>query len=481
MSGIYRYLAISSAVAMLLAMVVIGLVYRHYAAQGIVRVSEMHGVALAKALSNTVGQDFGRQLESLSGLGRQELLARVEADQLDRKLHALTEGLPIVKVKIYSPQGLTIYSSEHAQIGEDRSAEPAFRSVAQGGAARSKLSFRDSFSAFSGELFNRDIIETYVPLKNVSGEIMGVFELYSDVTETTRRLDRTLIGMTVALAAVFVVLYGGLILVVIRRGMAPLRLASDRAATIGPRSARVRLPTQGMPSEVLPLVQAVNGALDRLDQALDSQRRFTADAAHELLTPLAVLRANLDTMEDETVADRMRADVEIMSDVVAQLLELAALDSLDTAEEAAVDLRAACLEVVSMMAPVAYKQGKEISLTGASAPVILTCSRRGLSAAVRNLVKNAITHTAPGTAVEVDVGEDGAIRVIDRGPGVPAAERDRIFERFWRGKRGDGSGAGLGLSIVKRFVDASGGTVEVGEAPGGGAAFTIRLPRTGRA
>ena len=69
--------------------------------------------------------------------------------------------------------------------------------------------------------------------------------------------------------------------------MAPLRLASDRAATIGPRSARVRLPTQGMPSEVLPLVQAVNGALDRLDQALDSQRRFTADAAHELLTPLA--------------------------------------------------------------------------------------------------------------------------------------------------------------------------------------------------
>jgi signal transduction histidine kinase len=95
---------------------------------------------------------------------------------------------------------------------------------------------------------------------------------------------------------------------------------------------------------------------------------------------------------------------------------------------------------------------------------------------VRNLVENAIVHTPAGTSVEVNLRDDGAIRVIDDGPGVAAAERSLIFQRFWRGRKKNRPGAGLGLSIVKRVVDAYDGTVEVADAAGGGAVFTISLP-----
>jgi signal transduction histidine kinase len=94
---------------------------------------------------------------------------------------------------------------------------------------------------------------------------------------------------------------------------------------------------------------------------------------------------------------------------------------------------------------------------------------------VRNLVENALQHTPPDTTVEVAVSAAPALQVSDRGPGVPAADRERLFERFWRGRR-SGDGAGLGLAIVQRIAAAHGGSLTVDDAPGGGGRFTIRLP-----
>jgi two-component system sensor histidine kinase MprB len=99
-----------------------------------------------------------------------------------------------------------------------------------------------------------------------------------------------------------------------------------------------------------------------------------------------------------------------------------------------------------------------------------------LSRAVRNLIENAIAHTPEGKVVRLDLDDAGVIRVIDQGPGVAVEDRSRIFRRFWRGKGRKGPGAGLGLSIVQRFATTFGGSVEVGDAPGGGAEFILRLP-----
>lgn len=476
MFGIRTFFAIASAVVTLAAMLTVGILYHNQAVNHLAESEAQHNVALARTLSNTVWSRFSPYLTSVSGSTGDELRARPETQEMNDLLRGLSEGLSILKIKIYSPDGFTIYSSEYAQIGEIRGADSGTLRAVREGEPQSALSYRNRISAFSGEIFNRDVTETYVPVRGANGDIIGVFEIYSDVTPITKRIDHAMVSTILGVSLVFVLLYGTLVFVVLRKAIAPLHLASHRAAAIGPRSSGVRLPTDGMPSEVLPLIEATNGALDRLDNALDVQRQFTADAAHELLTPLAVLTASLDTIEDRKVAAELRADVDTMSELVAKLLELAELDALRPEEDELVNVRDACLEVISMMAPLAYGQSKTISLTGSEKTFKVRCNANGLTRALRNLVENAIVHTPANASVEVNLKEDGAIRVIDDGPGVPPAERDLIFQRFWRGHAKSRRGAGLGLSIVKRFVDAYGGRVEVGDAPGGGAAFTIRLP-----
>jgi signal transduction histidine kinase len=108
--------------------------------------------------------------------------------------------------------------------------------------------------------------------------------------------------------------------------------------------------------------------------------------------------------------------------------------------------------------------------------VVVQCNEKAIARALRNLVQNAIAHTADGTTVEVRVHDNGAIQVLDHGPGVPPNQRELIFRRFWRGERRDRPGAGLGLSIVKRAVETCGGTIKVSDTLGGGATFTLSLP-----
>lgn len=476
MSNIYRNLVISSGIAVMLAMVSIGLVCRHYAVQDLIAVAENRNIAVAQALSHNLHVDFDSYLPAVRNATREELLARPETERLDRWLTTLTPGLTVLRIKIYAKDGRTVYSSNHDQIGEEREEEQEFATVAYEGRALSELSSRDTFTAFSEEVFNRDIIETYTPIRAANGAIIGVFEIYADVTDVAQRVQHAVTGIIGGLILVFLVFYGSLVLVIMRRAMAPLKQASTRAAAIGPRSSGVRLPTERMPGEVLPLVEAVNGALDRLDSALDSQRRFTADAAHELLTPLAVLRANLDTMNDQQTAARLRADLEDMSNVVNQLLELAGMDALNPEEAEPVDVREVSGEVLANLAPVAVRQGKALALTGEEKPPAVRCDRKALGRALRNLVINAISHAPANTTIEIEIGRDAAISVKDSGPGVAPADRERIFDRFWRAERGDRPGAGIGLSIVKTVADTYGGSISVGDAPSGGAIFTLRLP-----
>jgi signal transduction histidine kinase len=262
-------------------------------------------------------------------------------------------------------------------------------------------------------------------------------------------------------------------IVTIRRGLWPLKAVAAQATRITPRSTELRLSREKLPSELQPLVVAINGALDRLDRGFRMQREFTADAAHELRTPLAVLAAHLDSLEDRGVAANLREDVERMTRLVGQLLLVAQLEELSVAPDETADLHAIAVEVAASLTPLAVKRARSIAVTG-EGPVRAAGNADALRQAVRNLVENALQHTRPNTTVEVAVSEVPAVAVIDHGPGVPAADRERLFQRFWRGRR-DGSGAGLGLAIVARIVSAHGGSLDIDDAPGGGACFTLRL------
>ncbi|SDH82732.1 MULTISPECIES: sensor histidine kinase [Bradyrhizobium] len=264
-------------------------------------------------------------------------------------------------------------------------------------------------------------------------------------------------------------------IVIFRRAVRPLLDASRAARDIGPTRTDVRIPSATIPSEIRPLVDAVNQALDRLEQGYHVQREFTADAAHELRTPLAILRARLDQLEDSKVSRDLKADIRSMGRVVSQLLDAAELDSTFIGPNERADLSALCSDVVEMLAPLALESQRTIELTGAEAHIWVHGNAEMLRGAVRNLVENALRHTPPRTVVEVHATAGGAVSVIDQGPGVVQAERALIFQRFWRRDRSRPGSAGLGLSIVQRIVEAHGGTITVSDNPGGGAIFTIQL------
>ena len=254
-------------------------------------------------------------------------------------------------------------------------------------------------------------------------------------------------------------------IVIFRRAMQPLLLASERARHISPAQIDVRLPLDGIPHEILPLVIAVNEALDRLEKGFRQQRDFTADAAHELRTPLAILRTRIETLPDQQATKSLHRDIEVMSRVVSQLLDSAEVDTFVVDPLEKVDLQAVCADVAELIAPLALAQGKTIALSGALGPIWIRGNSEMLHRAIRNLVENAINHTPKGTAVEIELAENSTVSVLDRGQGILAAERELIFQRFWRGDNRQVDGAGLGLSIVKRIVEAHGGNIAVKDRP----------------
>jgi len=263
---------------------------------------------------------------------------------------------------------------------------------------------------------------------------------------------------------------------IFRRALRPIVAASTLAERIGPASTELRLPETGMPNEVVPLVRAVNHALDRLEEGFRGQREFTADAAHELRTPLAILRTQIDMIADRELASSLRGDIESMSRLVNQLLDIAELETFVIGEDEIADLAAIATEIAAYIAPLALSQRKTVAVTGADHPVRVCGNADSLGRAVRNLVENALAHTSPGTTVEISVAAAGDLSVMDRGPGVPTCEREQIFRRFWRRDRRRAGSAGLGLAIVKRIAEMHGAAISVADRPGGGAIFSIRFP-----
>ena len=268
-------------------------------------------------------------------------------------------------------------------------------------------------------------------------------------------------------------------IVIFRRALRPLLNASEMAKKINPNRTDVRLPPEEIPKEILPLVQAVNQALDRLEAGFRMQREFTADAAHELRTPLTILRSRVDTLADRGVSKALHQDIEGMARIISQLLDIAELESFSIDPHEKADLRTICAEVAEFAAPLALAKGKNIALSGSDASVWVNGNPEMLSRAIRNLVENAINYAPPATTVEIVVEGSGMVRVLDEGPGIKEDERELIFQRFWRRDRRRTGSAGLGLSIVQRIADTHAATISVENRPTGGANFSLSFARAG--
>ena len=272
----------------------------------------------------------------------------------------------------------------------------------------------------------------------------------------------------------FVVILLAVNLIVARIGLEPLRIAAKQAAAIGPAAVSMRLSENGLPRDVYQLVSAVNRGLDRLETAFDAQRRFISDAAHELRTPVAVLKTHLSILSKFEGQTELVEEISSLERLVNQLLDMARLEVLQLEAADVADLNRVATEVASALGPAAINAERSIEVLSPDEPVRIRGARDFLSMALRNLVENALRHTKKGTTVSIVVAADPpSITVIDQGPGVREEQREAIFRRFWQGGRDQKGGAGLGLDIAARTVIAHGGTISVGDAAGGGAVFAM--------
>lgn len=265
-------------------------------------------------------------------------------------------------------------------------------------------------------------------------------------------------------------------IIIVRRALKPVFEASEQAKQIGPQRPDVRLPSDRIPTELRSLVLAVNQALDRLEDGFRVQREFAADAAHELRTPLAILRTRVDTLADQSVSKMLRYDLEAMSRIVSQLLDMAEVDTQFVGSTQRADLRSVAADVVEFIAPLAVQSGKNIALIADDDPVWVAGDPEMLSRAIRNLAENAIKHTPPQSCVEIVVEKEMIVRIRDEGPGIDNDQLGLLFKRFWRGDRRATGSAGLGLSIVQRIVEIHGAVVKAENRPGNGAEFSITFP-----
>jgi len=293
-----------------------------------------------------------------------------------------------------------------------------------------------------------------------AGLMCELFDFFKDAAWTT-----PVIGV-----ATFIACAAGM-----RRHLQPLRQLSLQAARTAPCDGHKALQIDQAPSEVQPLVASVNIGFERLVEAVQVQRRFTANAAHELRTPAAVVQAGLErlSLSDDVLV--LRRETERMGRIVGQLLCLARLEGLNGIARGKLDAAYIVRRAAEPLADLASAAHVRLAFDVEQEPVQVLATEEAITEIARNLVENAIGHAPADSEVTIGLSRCGRLSIADRGPGIPKDQRKHLFERFWRGSWTSRPGSGLGLAIVAEACQRVGATVECLGTPGGGARFDVQF------
>ncbi len=210
-----RYFSITSLVAFVLVAVSLVTFYRQIAVNELIEIGGSKNGAITQAFSNVIWPEFEEFLGSASSLSADEIRAHPETARLRQALLEQNRGLSVIKVKIYDLQGMTVFSTQESQIGEDKSQNAGFLAALNGSVA-SELTHRDTFSAFEGEIEDRDVISSYVPIRRGGSTVEGVFEVYDDVTPLLEMISVAQRNIAIGVSLILILLYGILFLLVRR-------------------------------------------------------------------------------------------------------------------------------------------------------------------------------------------------------------------------------------------------------------------------
>ena len=515
MFRLVRFFLITSAMAAA-AVTVAVIVYRQNEVDRLIGFAERQNVTLAQSFANTIWPRFAGFVTSAAELGQDALRARPEIREIHEAVQTASSGLPILKIKIYNLEGLTVYSTDLAEIGEDKTTNPGVFSAARNGMPASKLTVRDSFSSFEGTVQHWDVVESYLPIRRGDGPVEGIFELYTDVTLLLASVQRATINLVVGFLAVFGPLYGVLFIVVQR---------ADR--TIKQQYADIAGKNEALEREIAERKQveaALKRAQDDLEQrveertrdlvaevaerrrAEDEARRHRNDLAHfgrvsmmgematslahELNQPLTVIsgcaqlclgRLRADTERSEWLSgavEQMAEQAERANEIIRRIRRFVHREEPERRE---IDVNETLLGVADLLRSDAREHGTEIVLDLADTLPRVVADPIQIQQVILNLAHNGIEamgerkSTSPRLTIRTAAFRDGVVEVAvhDEGTGISPEVLDRIFEPFFTTKS---SGLGMGLSISRSIVEAHGGSLWAASGDETGAVFRFTIP-----
>lgn len=329
------------------------------------------------------------------------------------------------------------------------------------------------------------VVTIKVPLSRNDAEAYMLIQMAETLNERGILANQVLLN-TIAHQLLLALLAATLVWLGVTWGLKPLEKLRQEIASRTQDDLRP-LPEEGLPDEVRPLVQTFNNLMNRLEGHIGSQKRFIANAAHQLRTPLAGFQTQLELTlrQDDPIArshslNQMQISLDRAIHLAEQLLSLAKAEPNSVAFQP-VDLAALAKNVVAFFVPQALEKSIDLGFEGPEEAVLIKGQEANLWEMLSNLIDNAVLYTPPGGQVTVRLLEGEAIRlsIEDTGPGIPQHEREKVFERFYRiNSNGNGVGSGLGLSIVQEIAETHQAQIMLNEGPTGkGTAVTITFPR----
>jgi len=454
------------------------------------------------------------------------LQARPETLEIHEVLETLTIGLPVLKVKIYNLDGLAVYSSEPSEIGVYNINNPGLVAAARKGTPASKLTFRGTISSFEGTVQDRDLVESYLPIRSRDGAIQAVFELYTDVTPLMARIEQRSTKLMIAVVTIFGLFYGVLFLIIRRadrilqrqyidlmeikesireknavlehevaermRVEAALREAHDTL------EQRVEERTIELERKGADLVRLADDLLVARDEARGADRaksEFLAAMSHELRTPLNAVIGFSEVIKDETFgpvgsvqyrdyANDIHESGQHLLGLINDILDLSKIESgTEELHEDTIEIPAIIRSTMKLVGHRAEQDGIKLELKLQGPLPALRADERKLKQILVNLLSNAVKFTNAGGEVTLRVwcrNDSGYMfQIADTGIGIAPEDIPKALSRFGQidaDLNRQYEGTGLGLPLTKSLVEQHGGSLDLQSEVGVGTTVTVRFP-----